>query len=244
LRLCELDPESGATLSQAELAELRPTYAVPEACELAAADERLVLATADGILCCDRAGTANWLQRSTILPDSLRASLNAPPTKAALLVSANVVIALQPGAIGVQAFDLDSGRRIWQRAIPDPYQIFGAGDGLIVALTPRGLVGLQRATGVCAWSRPLAALPVVAFASADGHVAVGEFEQSESGTRKLLIRSLAPADGQELGAISVELPAPGLELSGPIASSAGRFFAIGRDRNQAMTHLLEFKPAP
>jgi outer membrane protein assembly factor BamB len=243
LLLCELDPDTGKPSSQTEVGQLLPGDSAPTFCELAASEERLVIATAGGVLCCDRTGRNNWLQRSLSLPAEIPGDLPVPPVQPALSIpTPTVVVVLQAGAIGIQAFDVDSGRRIWQRAIPDLFQIAGATADLNVALTPRGLLALHTATGELAWQKPLAQPPAYWSVSEKGDVSIGEVEPGESGRKQLVIHTLEATNGSELPQIVLSLPAEPLELVGPIVSSNGRFFVIGCDREHATGQLLELKP--
>jgi outer membrane protein assembly factor BamB len=184
----------------------------------------------------------SWIQRSLSLPAEIGNELQPRTVQSGLIVSAEgTVIVLQPGAIGMQAFDLDSGRRVWQRAIPDLYQIAGAADGLIFALTPRGLLAVHASTGEVAWQKSLGLTPIAWSVSDTGGVSIGELVPVESGTEQLVIHNLAATDGSELAKTLIVLPADSREVISPVVSSNGRFFLFGYDRDHAAARLLELQ---
>jgi len=242
LLLCELDPDTGKPIFQTQIGELLQGNTTRPVCELAATEDRLVIATAGGVLCCNRNGQVIWLQRSLSLPSQIRSDLHTPAVQPSLFIPvAGVVVVQQPQAIGMQAFDLNSGRRVWQRAIPDLSQIAGAADGLIYALTPRGLLALHTSTGEVAWQKPLLLASAVCSVSDKVGVTIGEIEPAESGKKQLAIRTLAAADANETSQATIALASETPEVVSPVVSSNGRFFLVGYDRDHAEARLLELQ---
>jgi hypothetical protein len=202
-----------------------------------------VLATTAGVLCCDRAGNVNWLQRSTWLPHDIRNLSPDAPVETALIVQPNApLVVLQPGVPGLQAFDLDTGRRVWQRAIPDLNRIVCWGGGLIVAMTPRGLLAFQATDGAFAWQRDLPDSPFACGICDDGQVISASVQAIDNGKQRLALQWFAGRDGRNETVTSVEIPEPRLNSIACIGSLADRFFVVGSDQDQSTAWLLEFVP--
>jgi hypothetical protein len=238
--LCELNPDTGETLMQTDVGGLDTDESGLLNCTLAAAEDRLVLATIAGVLCCDRAGRVHWLQRSTWLPSDIRSLVSDAHAETALVVQPDApMIVLQQGVPGLQAFDLETGRRLWQRAISDLNRIVGSGGGMIVAMTPRGLLAFQAADGACAWQRELQPLPSAGGVCDDGRVFTALVQQDENGKLQLVVQWFAARDGRDERGASAEIALPGLGSVACIGSMTGRFFVVCNGDDRSMAWLLE-----
>jgi outer membrane protein assembly factor BamB len=244
IALCELNPQNGDTVLQTDIGGLVAEEAVEPNCILAAIDDRLILAAAGGVLCCDREGRVHWRQRSTWLPAEIRSLASDANVAMALVVQPHApLVVLQPGAPGLQAFDLETGRRGWQRAIPDLKRIVGSVAGRIVAQTPRGLLAFQAADGAFEWQRDLPASPCTCGVCDDGQVVTGSVEVHENGKQQLVLQWLAGRDGRDETSTSVEIPDPHVNSVTCFGSIAGHFFVVGYDMEKSAARLLEFVPA-
>ena len=238
--LCELNPETGDILSQTDLGRLDPDDTVESQCALAAIEDRLVLAAAGAVLFCDRAGHVQWLQRSTWLPADIRNLAPDTHLEFALVVQPkSPLVVLQPGVPGLQAFDLETGRRVWQRSIPDLNRIVGSGAGLVIAITPRGLLAFQAADGAFAWERDLPELPLTCGICNDGQVVSAAVKPGEDGKLQLVLQWFAGPDSHNDSVTSVEIPVPGLSSVAGIGSIGDRYFLIGSSQDHSTAWLLE-----
>lgn len=241
IAVCELNPETGETLLQTDIGGLIAGETIEPHCALTAIDDRLVLATAAGVLCCDRAGNVHWLQRSTWLPAEIRSLAPDSHPETAMVVQPNApLVVLQPGAPGLQAFDLETGRRVWQRAIPDLNRILTWGSGLIIAMTPRGLLAFQVVDGAFAWQQELSEQPFACGICDDGRVVTAAVQPDENGKQQLVLQWRAGRDGSSESITTLELPEPPTMSVECLGSTAGRFFIVGYDRERSLASLYEF----
>ena len=248
LTLCEFNPETGGVSFEATIGELDGSVIAsdmsPPICDLAAIDDRLVLAAAGGVACCDRAGHVHWLQRSTYLPGAIRGLATGTNVEMAIVVQPKTpLIVLQPGAPGLQAFDLDTGRRAWQRAIPDLHRIVSYGGGQIVALTPRGLLAFLAVDGAFAWQREIAETPVAWAVDGAGQTIAASVKGDENGRQQLVLRWLAAHDGHDVRLSSIDIPGPPLNSVAGLGVIAGRYFVVGSGQDAASGHLFELTPS-
>jgi outer membrane protein assembly factor BamB len=240
ITLCELNPDTGETFSQTDIGRLVADNAVEPHCALAAVEDRLVLATAAGVLCCDRAGHVHWLQRSTWLPHDIRnLAPDSHPDFALVLQSRTPLIVLQPGAPGLQAFDLETGRRVWQRAIPDVGRIVGSGGGLVIAATPRGLLAFQAADGAFAWQRELPKLPTMCTICDDGLVIGVAVKKGDNGMQQLILQWFGGPDSHNDSVTAAEIPVPAFSSVAGIGSTGDRYFVVGSSQDSSTAWLLE-----
>jgi outer membrane protein assembly factor BamB len=235
-----LNPQTGETVLQTDIGGLVAEEPVEPNCILAAVDDRLILAAAGGVLCCDREGHVHWRQRSTWLPAEIRSLAGNANAAMALVVQPHApLVVLQSGAPGLQAFDLETGRRVWQRAIPDLRRIVGSVAGRIVAQTPRGMLAFQAADGAFVWQRDLPASSCVCGVCDDGQVITASVQTDENGKQQIVLQWLAGRDGRDESTTSVELPEPHITSVACFASIAGRFFVVGYDQDRSAARLLE-----
>jgi outer membrane protein assembly factor BamB len=195
------------------------------------------------VMCCDREGHVQWLQRSIWLTPQVQDLATKARVEMALIAQSNApVIVLQPGAAGLKAFDPETGRRVWQWAIPDITRVVGSSGGLIVAMTPRGLLAYRAADGAFVWQRDLPASHFACGLCDDGRVAIASVQPGENGKQRLSLQWISRSDNNDDEKVSIEFPEPRITSVVRLGAIAGRFFIVGYDKEHSAARLLELVP--
>lgn len=122
-----------------------------------------------------------------------------PPGRITVEQHGIYVAAAGPGGLTLQAYDTETLRRRWSLPVGDYPAVSGCGPVLCV-VTPDGVSGLDRATGVVRWSHPGAANPALLT---PGRLVVDE---GADGLRHALIDA---ADGRTVAELGGAAPIPG-----------------------------------
>jgi hypothetical protein len=185
----------------------------------------------------------HWLQRSTWLPADIRGLAPDARVEPAMFVQPSApLIVLQPAVPGLQAFDLETGRRVWQRAIPDLHRVAGSGGGLLVAMTPRGLLVFHAADGAFAWHHEFSESPFASAICEDGHVVTASIQKDENGKQQLFLKWFDRGEDRRDAVTSTAIPAPPMASIAGLGSTAGRFFVVGSSHDGATAWLSELVP--
>jgi len=150
LRLARLEPRTGEVLESAPLVELRQHALRRHGCQAALAGETVVALAGGATICCDLMGHVRWLRQNAWLPAELDSDGGRQRCGPPLVADGRAFVA-QPGVQNIECVDLRSGRRIWQRAVPDTVGLLEVAAGRLLVETAGQIVALGTDTGAVLW---------------------------------------------------------------------------------------------
>ncbi|NQT40680.1 MAG: PQQ-like beta-propeller repeat protein [Planctomycetes bacterium] len=150
LVLSAFDPELGTVLRQWPLLQLRGTPGLQHVCRASIAGDKIVVAVAGSLFCCDTSGRVIWARQQTWLPPALDPQrprrYHLPP----LMAGARVYVA-EPGSGSVECVDLETGRLHWRAALPGARRLLALTGETLLMETDEGILALSAATGDLRW---------------------------------------------------------------------------------------------
>jgi hypothetical protein len=122
LSLARFDLATGAVQNEAPLVQLRDLWQRDVPCEIAVADDTLVVVAGGCVLACDRDGQLRWLRRELWVAGlgDPRGSVVRPIQP---VVIGRHVLTSQPGVPSLACLDLDSGAVQWRHVLPDVWRL-------------------------------------------------------------------------------------------------------------------------
>ncbi len=151
LVLCDYDIATGEPTSQQELLRLRePSWATRRVCQTAAVEDALVAVLGGCVVCADLTGGVRWVRRQLYTPPDEAPAWGGqhqePP-----LVDGRRLFLTQPGVHALECVDVDTGRSIWTKTMPDIRRLIGLEQGRLLVETSGGFVALQSDNGEPLW---------------------------------------------------------------------------------------------
>ena len=241
-----LDPLNGDVLSQRPLVQLRDAGNRQIFCQATVVDDRIVASVGGGVLCCDLLGQVRWLRRQTWLPQALDASwadqYRQPP-----LVVDGLVLVSQPGAGGIECLDLVTGRRRWQRVLPDFRRLIGVDGENLILETSAGLEGVAVQTGQVAWRREVGDLLHAAACGTGGGLLYACRQRIAADQSRVALVWLDSESGAEHGRCAFSQLSDKTPFAGPLVMHEDRlwmFFGRGREATREIYELGRKGPLP
>ena len=240
LRLATFDATTGEMTEQTDVAQLRVSWFARYCCEVSVADDTLLAVIGGAVIACDRDGRVQWVRREVVLPTEEDADWVGQSFQPPVVREGRAYVS-QPGVRAVDCLEIDTGRRIWRRFLPDLRRLSAVLDDRLIVATDRGLEAVAIADGQPLWRRDL---PGLAFSMAAGgpHGLLAARTIPHSDPKKLVpeLNWIDPATGATTAATIVEPfadPAPRL---GPMLTIGDRLFVFfGRGQTEAKRELFE-----
>ena len=235
------DFESGAATSSQPLFRLRDSSERSNAAQLTISG-RLGVCTLGGISACfDGSGEIHWLRRHLWLPKAVD-DLSEDFRVAAPVVQDHQVILSVPGVREVSCMDLETGRLIWNRPIPDLRGVLSVGESRVLIDTRHCLMALNAADGQIAWTRPLETR-LEAFRTQGKFVLLAQRVTVAPNKTRPYLMWLDLDSGREVAQSQVE----GFERVecqlGPILHAGGKWWILsGQGWKEARRELMELSP--
>jgi outer membrane protein assembly factor BamB len=194
LHLTAFDPRDGTVLYQRSLVRLRDRWYGMIPCRMTTVGNDLLVTVGGAMLCADLNGDIRWLRKQPLAagagPLQIRNQYHGPP-----LVVEDRVFAFQPGALAIECLDLETGRIVWQRALPGITRLVGrADDRLIVQLNAK-YIGLETKDGSTVWQHEPASLNQALLCGGPGGFAFVDYSSVDVGTWRLDLVWLDPQSG-------------------------------------------------
>lgn len=232
------DFESGAPTSSQPLFRLRDSSDRSNACQLTISG-RLAVCSLGGVSACfDGSGEIHWVRRHLWLPRSVD-DLAEDFRIAAPVVRGDRVVVSVPGVRAVVCMDLETGRQVWSRPMPDLRGVMGIHGDRILVDTTGGLVALEVNGGHVVWNHPLESM-LESFQTDDRFVVVAQrVTLAPNKTRPNLVW-LDLASGREVAQSQVT----GFERTeaqfGPLVFGSGKWWSLaGQGWKEAKRELFE-----
>lgn len=219
------DIESGAATSSQPLFRLRDSSERSNAAQLTVSGRLAVCSLAGISACFDGSGEIHWLRRHLWLPkqvDDLRDDFRVAPP----FIQGNRVVMSVPGVRTVSCLDLETGRQIWTRSLPDARGVIAMQGAKILVDTINALTALSAQDGNVLWSRPMESR-LEAFHVDDRYVVAAQRITSAPNKTQSSLVWLSLDSGTEISQSEVGgFERPETQL-GPIVHAAGKWWSLG-----------------
>jgi outer membrane protein assembly factor BamB len=232
------DFESGAATSSQPLFRLRDAADRSYATQLTIAG-RLAVCTLGGISACfDGAGDIHWLRRHIWLPKAVDELSEDFRVAAPVIIGERVVVSV-PGVRAVSCMDLETGRQIWSRVLPELRGIVDVHGSRVLVDTTAGITALALDDGRVAWSRTLDSR-LEGFQAADQLIVVSQRVTTAPNKTRPYLLWLDPESGREVAQSQIEgFERPEAQL-GPVLFASGKWWSLGgQGWKEAKRELLE-----
>lgn len=240
LRLATFDAFTGDLLAHADLVQLRASWYARHCCETNLADDTLIAVLGGAILACDSRGQVRWVRREVVLPAEEESEWVTQGVEPPLVRGDRVYVG-QPGVRVVDCLEVDTGRRVWRRFLPDVRRVASLLDDRLIIVTDRGVEALAADDGRSLWRFEARNL-LQGFVSGGPHgIVLSQTTPADDGKRlRPQLVWLDAANGQVRTTATLEPfadPAPRL---GPLIPHGQRLFTFfGRGQAEAKRELLE-----
>jgi len=167
LRLTRFDPDTGKVLAHHRLLQVRDSWFDRRFCRAAPQDDLIVAALDGVVLCCDLSGRVRWVRQQLALPAKedlawVTQYHDVP------LVSGSTVYVTSPGVPTVDCIELDTGRLLFSRVLPDVKRLMGIVGEQLIVQTDTGLRTLRLDTGEDSWTHDATGLLDAWLCGGDG----------------------------------------------------------------------------
>jgi len=249
LRLAQFDCHCGRLHRETLLAEFDDRWQGRLPCQAIETEGKIVTTAAGCVVCCDPSGRLNWIRQQVWIPAPSNEYSKAvtwfhrrhfPPP-----VAAGRVYATQPGVWNIECLDLQSGRLVWRKAVPEMTALLGRFDQRLIVETTDGFLAKDADSGDTLW-RHRADNRTEAWLCRPGPGIV--YTQLADGTDRarqtqLALVHLDPADGEVLGRSTFDVPPHENPRCGPLVGNGSRYwlFTAAADK-PAVGEILELTP--
>jgi outer membrane protein assembly factor BamB len=154
LRWTEFHGETGQPLASASMLRMRNAWDKEVPCQLAVRGPQVLLVAGGATCSFDLMGAVQWLRRELWLPpriDPLQFDHFVRPP----VLTETTVLATQPNVRTVECLDRRTGRRLWNRPLPQLQGLVAVHEPWAFAAEPDRLTALDTATGAVLWHAPL-----------------------------------------------------------------------------------------
>ncbi len=206
---------------------------------------RLALCTVGGTTACfDSAGEVHWLRRHTWLPKMID-ELSEDFRVFTPVVHGDRIVVSLPGVRTVSCLQLATGRRVWERPLPDLRGAVTASGSRVLVDTTAGLTALSLDDGTVAWTRPLESR--LEALHADGStVVVAHREKIANAKTKPYLLWLDLKTGRELAQSRVEGTEKDELQFGPLVLASGKWWTFSgqgwKDPKRELNELVALPP--
>jgi outer membrane protein assembly factor BamB len=232
------DFETGAATSSQPLFRLRDSNDRAPAAQLTISG-RLAVFTMSGISACfDGSGEIHWLRRHLWLPKTVD-DLSEDFRVADPAIRGDRVIVSVPGVRTINCMDLETGRSIWQRTLPELRGLLSVTGNRVLADTTDGLMALSSDDGSIVWTKSLG-VGLEAFQTDEKTLLVAHRVTLAPNRTRPYLLWLDLASGRELAQSEVD----GLERTeaqlGPVCFAGGKCWSLaGQGWKETKRELVE-----
>jgi outer membrane protein assembly factor BamB len=227
LHLAWFDVETGRLIREEHLIDVRSDWQARPVCEATVANNAILVSLGGGLLCCDSEGEVRWVRKLPWLPREIDASYGYQGYDGPL-VDGRRAFFTQPGMRAIECVEIDSGRSVWSRCLSDVRRLIGKVEGVLLAETDRGLVGLDPETGEPLWHHDQSELLDARAWDGSGRLMYAMREKSETPATpwRVALVWLDVATGQEVARSSIAQLQDTAPMFGPFISGNKRLWSF------------------
>jgi outer membrane protein assembly factor BamB len=238
LELSTIDERTGALTVRSRLIQFRDVWDRQVPCQMSVDEDGLVVVGCGSAWRCTADGQIVWLRRQTWIPASVDPT-SWEQSRDAPLADGHRIVITQPGVYSLDCVNVESGRLLWQRVLPDLRRVIGLADGRLLIQTEQGLQAIDMNTSETVWERDGVPLDAIVEGKAP-RVLVSECEPMPNGASRPRIVWLDLATGRAIGtAVLAELNDKQTYLAPLIPLPDGLWTLFGRGALGPSRELLE-----
>jgi outer membrane protein assembly factor BamB len=242
LELSLVNPLTGEILSQQPVIQLKNLWDRQINCQATVVGARFVAMAGGTVLCCDFTGRPLWVRRQLWIPPA-QAPAGNEQAAGLPLVAGNRLFVTQPGVFAVECLDLDTGRRIWQQAIPDIRRLIGLAGQRVVVETARGWQAYAAPSGKFLWQNDAEQILDANVCPATGDLVVAHREPQANDTWRPVVVWINAETGREKSRLPLESLADKEPLLGPFVVAGDRLWTLfGRGLREPRREVYELIP--
>jgi outer membrane protein assembly factor BamB len=242
LGLSLVNPLTGEMATQQPVMQVRNLWDKQVNCRAAVVGAKLVLVAGGTVLCSDFAGRPLWIRRQMWIPPA-QAPAGHEQSTAAPLVLGNRVFVTQPGVFAIECLDLETGRRIWQEAVPGIRRLIGTTGERLIVETSSGWQAHAAATGQRLWQYEVPDLLDAHVCPPSGDLLLARRELVASGNWQCVLVWLDPETGRATARLPLEALADRQPLLGPMIVDRDRLWVLfGRGLGEPRRDVFELTP--
>lgn len=243
-RFGTIDPNTGETVRERDLVQLRSTWGARACCEVVECEDGIAVVLGGVVLSVTADGNVRWVRKqNTVAADEdprwVLQMLQRPLVKGGRLYIA------QPGVKSVECLSAATGRQTWSAALPDIVGIVGLAGDLLVIRTERSLRGLELIDGTTRWE--YSADGMYSFHLVDEEqllIANREKVPNKSDCWQPRLSWLNPTDGETIATTVLTSLADSDPRLGPFVPYMDRLFTFfGRGQHDPTREIIELIPA-
>lgn len=243
LELSTFNPLTGDVISQRPLIQLLDAWDRQVTCTATAVNGGLVAVVGGSVLKCDLLGQPLWVRRQTWLPPSADA-MYLEQQRSAPLASETTLYVIQPGVMSVEAIEIDTGRSLWQRVVPEARRLLGLVDSTVLVETKAGWQGLNSQSGEILWYHDEPQMLDGQLSPTTGDVLVTRREQIKADQWRPTLVWLNRQTGKETAHWPLDSLSDKQPLLGPLFVYQDRVWAFcSRGDKDPSRELIELIPA-
>lgn len=239
LQLTTFNPLTGDVVGQRPVVQLLDGWNRQVPCQAVTVGGRIVAAVGGTVLCCDSRGQPLWVRRQTWIPRSQNPASQELQRSAPVVAQGRVLI-VQPGVLSVECISVDTGRRIWQRSMPDLKRILGVSGQRAILETAQGLDAVSLENGENAWHHEAGPLLEAQICAATGELLYVRREQVSPELWRPNLVWFDTVKGREVAVWPLEQLADKEPQVGPMIPLENRLWSFfGRGTRDAGRDLVE-----
>ncbi|MCA9117085.1 MAG: PQQ-binding-like beta-propeller repeat protein, partial [Planctomycetaceae bacterium] len=150
LELTTFDQSTGEVVGRQPVLKLRDQWSGRPPVVVAASRGRIVLAVSGTLACVDLYGTPQWIRTLPRVPAAIDPNRAEQPPSPPLFAGGRVLVSPQ-GTRSIACVELESGRLIWSRSVPELHQPVGMAAGNVVLRTRSGVEARSLENGRLVW---------------------------------------------------------------------------------------------
>ncbi|MGE5192556.1 MAG: PQQ-binding-like beta-propeller repeat protein [Deltaproteobacteria bacterium] len=242
LELSLINPLTGEILSQQPVIQLRNLWDRQVNCQAMVVGARLVAVAGGTVLCCDFSGRPLWVRRQLWIPPAQAPAGNEQSAGVPLVVG-NRLFVTQPGVFAVECLDLDTGRRIWEQAVPDMRRLIGVAGQRVIVETARGWQAHAVSTGKLLWQHDAEQILDAHVCPPTGDLVVAHREPQANDTWQPVLVWINPETGRETAHLPLESLADKQPMLGPLVVAGERLWTLfGRGLGEPRREAFKLTP--
>jgi outer membrane protein assembly factor BamB len=242
LELSLINPLTGEVLSQQPVIQLKNLWDRQINCQATVVGARLVAIAGGTVLCCDFTGRPLWVRRQLWIPAAQAPAGNEQSARVPLVAGSRLFVT-QPGVFAVECLDLDTGRRIWQQAIPDVRRLIGLAGERVIVETARGWRAYAAPTGKLLWQHDAEQILDATVCPTAGDLVVAQREPQPNDTWRPVLVWINSGTGRETARRPLEPLADKQPMLGPFVVAGDRLWTLfGRGLREPRREVYELVP--
>ena len=251
LELVHLDPQSGGVFRRVPLAVFQDYWWGALPCRAVLVEGEIVATLGGTVLVCDLEGRVRWLRRQIYAPPTRQiphAAMWLRHAHAAGLVADGRIYATQPGVWAVECIEMETGRLVWRKALPEMIALAGKLDSRLIVETTDGLLALDTRTGDVLWRRDVADRLDTRIGGGAEAICCVRLEPPDATNpgkpRRPMFVWIDPQTGETATESTLNLSKDKGVLLGPVVVREGRQWAmVGSADKPALREIQELLPA-